>query len=47
MYMKKNIFNLVASALLFSVAMVSCTKQLDLLPLNDITSEQVYKTPAG
>jgi len=47
MYMKKNIFNLVASALLFSGAMVSCTKQLDVLPLNDITSEQVYKTPSG
>ena len=45
--MKKNIFNLVASALLVSVAMVSCTKKLDVLPLNDITSEQVYKTPAG
>ena len=26
---------------------MSCTKQLDVLPLNDITSEQVYKTPAG
>ncbi len=47
MYMKKNIFNIVASALLVSGAMVSCTKQLDVLPLNDITSEQVYKTPAG
>ncbi|MEN9884771.1 MAG: hypothetical protein RLZZ420_1988, partial [Bacteroidota bacterium] len=45
--MKKNIINILASAVLFSGALVSCSKQLDLLPLNDITSEQVYKTPEG
>ena len=45
--MKKNIINILASAVLFSGALVSCSKQLDLLPLNDITSEQVYKTPDG
>jgi len=45
--MKKNRINSYTLALLFSVALVSCSKQLDLLPLNDITSEQVYKTPQG
>jgi len=47
MYMKRNIFNIVASIALISGALSSCSKQLDILPLNDITSAQVYSTPAG
>lgn len=44
--MKKINFKLFVA--LFVVALgVSCTKQLDLLPTNDVTSSTVYKTPAG
>lgn len=28
-------------------ALASCTKKLDLVPTNDVTSEKVYSTPAG
>lgn len=47
MYMKSNIFKILVSMMVISVSMLSCSKQLDILPLNDITSEQVYSTPAG
>lgn len=45
--MKHTILKLaiISTAAVFMLA--SCTKKLDLLPQNDITSEQVYKTPAG
>lgn len=39
--------NISLKLLLIGVILSSCSKQLDLLPLNDITSAQVYKTPAG
>lgn len=45
--MKKNMLNIRLAAALVTLLLVSCSKQLDLLPLNDITSEQVYKTPDG
>jgi len=45
--MKRNIVNTAFLLALSSVLLVSCSKQLDLLPLNDITSEQVYSTPQG
>lgn len=45
--MKKFIVNTAGLLVLSSVLLVSCSKQLDLLPLNDITSEQVYSTPQG
>ena len=45
--MKRNIVNTAFLLALSSVLLVSCSKQLDLLPLNDITSEQVYSTPEG
>jgi hypothetical protein len=32
---------------ILGVGLASCTKKLDLLPTNDITSAQVYSTPAG
>ncbi|MFN8246826.1 MAG: hypothetical protein U0T56_10650 [Ferruginibacter sp.] len=44
--MKRILFNMAALALM-SGALVSCTKDLDRLPANDITSEQVYSTPEG
>ncbi|MBI1781336.1 MAG: RagB/SusD family nutrient uptake outer membrane protein, partial [Sphingobacteriales bacterium] len=31
----------------FLVLITSCSKKLDLLPKNDVTSEVVYSTPAG
>lgn len=44
--MKRILFNMAALALL-SGSLVSCTKDLDRLPANDITSEQVYSTYNG
>ena len=45
--MKNNTFK-ISIATVFSVFMLaSCTKQLDLLPTNDITSNQVYKDATG
>ncbi len=34
-------------AVFSAVFLISCTKNLDLLPTNDITAETVYKTPEG
>lgn len=34
-------------SLLMPLLFSSCTKKLDLLPVNDITAETVYSTPAG
>ena len=44
--MNKNILKTGILALLVS-GLFSCTKKLDRLPTNDITSEVVYSTPAG
>lgn len=46
MLMKKNIIQ-TGCALLVLVWIQSCTKKLDLMPTNDVTSEKVYSTPAG
>jgi hypothetical protein len=43
---KRNFLHL-CIGVLFTAMVLSCNKKLDLLPLNDITSEQVYKTPQG
>ncbi len=45
--MKKQIIQSSISAFLLALLFASCSKQLDLLPLNDITSGQVYSTPQG
>ena len=42
-----SIIKLSLSAALLSAIMVSCTKKLDLVPTNDVTSELVYSTAAG
>jgi starch-binding outer membrane protein, SusD/RagB family len=44
---RNNIIKLSLSAVLLSAVMVSCTKKLDLVPTNDVTSEVVYSTAAG
>jgi len=46
--MKQNHFNILIAGIIATVAMLSgCTKKLDLKPTNDITADDVYKTPAG
>ena len=45
--MKKQIIQTSISAFILALMFASCSKQLDLLPLNDITSGQVYSTPQG
>jgi hypothetical protein len=45
--MKNNSIKILAITCLLTGAMVSCTKKLDVLPTNDITSAQVYSTPDG
>ena len=44
--MKTNIYKIVLAASVM-VVMASCSKNLDLLPTNDVTSATVYKTTAG
>src|SRR5688572_15882812 len=44
--MKKSILH-ISIALLALVLIQSCTKDLNLTPTNDVTSETVYSTPAG
>ena len=45
--MKKS-FSIRITALIFSLGILaSCHKDLDLVPLNDVTSEKVYATPEG
>jgi hypothetical protein len=46
MIMKK-IFLITTLVALMGLLMQSCTKDLDLQPTNDVTSEVVYSTPAG
>ena len=45
--MKTNSIKILIVAGVLAISSVSCKKQLDLLPVNDITSEQVYSTPLG
>ena len=45
--MKHKIFNAGLLMVLGTVLFQSCTKKLDLQPINDVTSEVVYGTPAG
>ncbi|GAA3982772.1 RagB/SusD family nutrient uptake outer membrane protein [Mucilaginibacter dorajii] len=45
--MKRNSFKIIIIAGLVSGSLVSCTKKLNLLPTNDVTSAQVYSTATG
>lgn len=45
--MKRIFFQLALTGSVLAAALTSCTKDLDRLPLNDITSETVYKTATG
>lgn len=45
--MKRNLFKISLASLLLTGSLLSCTKKLDILPTNDITSENVYSTAAG
>lgn len=44
--MKKNLY-IILFAVGIALTAVSCKKNLDLLPTNDVTSETVYQTPLG
>jgi hypothetical protein len=43
----KQLFIQTSVALFVSILAVSCTKDLDKMPTNDVTSETVYSTPGG
>ena len=45
--MRSNSLRLFITTCIIGTSLASCTKKLDLLPTNDITSTQVYSTPAG
>lgn len=45
--MKRTFFKIAMVSAVLVSAFTSCTKDLDRLPVNDITSEQVYATTAG
>lgn len=45
--MKKRILFFIELAIISSGMMVSCTKDLDRLPTNALTADQVYRTPLG
>jgi len=45
--MKNKFLNKILAVALLAGTMVSCTKNLDRLPTNDVTSETVYSTAAG
>ncbi|MEP6927029.1 MAG: RagB/SusD family nutrient uptake outer membrane protein [Ginsengibacter sp.] len=45
--MIKNIYKIIAPAILVITIQTSCNKKLDRLPTNDVTSGQVYSTAAG
>ena len=45
--MKNRFYKIAVISLLAAGSITSCTKKLDLLPTNDITSAQVYSTPTG
>ena len=45
--MQKNIFKIIASAILISILFTSCNKDLNRVPTNSLTADDVYSTPAG
>src|SRR5664279_2330347 len=45
--MKQNIFKIIASIGLIGALFTSCSKDLNRIPTNDKTADQVYTTPAG
>jgi hypothetical protein len=45
--MKQNIFKIIASVGLLGIVFISCNKDLNRIPTNDKTADQVYTTPAG
>ena len=45
--MKQKPFKILTASALMLLISWGCTKKLDLVPTNDITSETVYSTPAG
>ena len=45
--MKRSFFNIMMAGAVAVSTLASCTKDLDRLPQNEITAEQVYATPAG
>lgn len=45
--MKTNIYKIVFASAVSVIVMASCSKSLDLLPTNDVTSASVYKTATG
>ncbi len=45
--MRYNIFKTAGIGLVLGGLLLSCTKDLDLAPTNDVTSEVVYSTPLG
>ena len=45
--MKNNIFKIALLLMGFGASVTSCTKDLNLTPTNDVTSEVVYSTPLG
>ena len=45
--MKKYIYQATVGLSLVVITLTSCEKKLDLQPLNEVTSEVVYSTPAG
>ena len=45
--MKKNLFKIMIPITILAGTLVSCTKDLDRLPTNDVTAETVYSTAAG
>ena len=45
--MKKNIFKIITSGVFLCITFISCNKDLNRLPTNDKTADQIYSTPAG
>jgi len=45
--MKRTVFKIAMVAVVLASAFTSCTKDLDRLPQNEITAEQVFTTPQG
>ncbi|MDI3320455.1 RagB/SusD family nutrient uptake outer membrane protein [Pinibacter soli] len=45
--MINRLYNIFATAVLLVIVAAGCTKKLDLTPTNDVTADEVYKTPLG
>ncbi|RYD91146.1 MAG: RagB/SusD family nutrient uptake outer membrane protein, partial [Sphingobacteriales bacterium] len=43
----RNQFKIFTAIVVITLAVSSCSKDLNLTPTNDITSEKAYSTPAG